>query len=47
MFSGGELERVFGAWMTLTCIISAVVGWAVIEGIIWIVKWLINHVQFV
>jgi hypothetical protein len=43
----GSFGRAFSGFIWVVASIAAVVGWAVIESIICIVKWLIHHVRFV
>lgn len=44
---GRGLADAMAAGMIVMCLVAAVVGWATIEGIIWLVKWIIAHVRFV
>lgn len=45
--TGGEYGRAFEGMMYAACVVSAVVGWAVISTLIWLVKLLLRHVQWV
>jgi hypothetical protein len=35
------------AGIAIMCVVSAVTGWVVIEGVICLVKWIVTHVRFV
>lgn len=43
----GEYGRMFEGVITAICVVSGIIGWLVISGIIWIVKTVMHHIQWV
>jgi hypothetical protein len=44
---GRGLSDAMAMGTLVLCLLAAVVGWATIEGLISLVKWIINHVRVV